>query len=245
MKMKRQRWFWGIFFILGAAILVSTKMHWLTYTAGTFTIIASIVLLAIFIKSILSLTIPGIVFSAAFASMLYAQPLGITALVPWTVLGTALLLSIGLSLIFSPYSWHHRFKSHHNIYHHHANRNHSQWQTDTPQENDPTTVNMTVSMSNSIRYVQSEDLRVLNADIYMGGAKIYLDKAQIKDQATMNLNVELGGLELYMPRDWNVKIQDDVFLSGIEEKGLANTKTGPTVTLQGRLRMAGLTIIYV
>ena len=131
------------------------------------------------------------------------------------------------------------------MYHHHANRNHSQWQTDTPQENDPTTVNMTVSMSNSIRYVQSEDLRVLNADIYMGGAKIYLDKAQIKDQATMNLNVELGGLELYMPRDWNVKIQDDVFLSGIEEKGLANTKTGPTVTLQGRLRMSGLTIIYV
>jgi hypothetical protein len=48
-----------------------------------------------------------------------------------------------------------------------------------------------------------------------------------------------------MPRDWNVKIQDDVFLSGIEEKGLANTKTGPAVTLQGRLRMSGLTIIYV
>lgn len=41
-----------------------------------------------------------ILFSIAFICIIYDDWLGITALTPWTVLGAALLGSIGLSLIF-------------------------------------------------------------------------------------------------------------------------------------------------
>ena len=47
-----------------------------------------------------------ILFSIAFICIIYDDWLGITALTPWTVLGAALLGSIGLSLIFKKKSGH-------------------------------------------------------------------------------------------------------------------------------------------
>lgn len=243
--MKRQRWFWGIFFVLGAGILIASQMGWLSsYHFGTFTILATLFLAAILIKSILYFSVFGTIFSLAFLGILYANPLGIDNLVPWTLLGAALLLSIGLSLIMRPHGIHHHW-------HHHGQGPWHQQHWQQPAETITTTddqayVDVQVSMSSNIRYIQSTDFKQANIYAYMANAKVYFDNVTIQaPSATINIDGDLSGIELYLPKEWRLEIQTGNFLSGTEEKGLQSTKEGPTVNLKGNLHLSGLTIIYI
>ncbi|WP_137597858.1 LiaF transmembrane domain-containing protein [Paucilactobacillus kaifaensis] len=235
--MKRQRWFWGIFFVLGAGILIASQMGWLShYHFDTFTTIATLFLAAILIKSMIYFSVFGTIFSLAFLGILYADPLGIGNLVPWTLLGAALLLSIGLSLIIRPHGIQHRW--------HQQNwQEHPETVTTT---DDQSLVDVQVSMSSNIRYVESANFKQANIYAYMANVKVYFDNATIQDEvANINIDGDLSGIELYLPKEWNLKIQTGNFLSGTEEKGLQSTKEGPTVNLAGNLHLSGLTVIYI
>lgn len=98
--MRSRNWFWGTFFILGAILLGVSQMGLISYHLGFWTVIATLVLAGALIQSLIMLSIGGTVFSVAFLSILYAGPLGIAKLAPWTILGIAILLTIGLSIIF-------------------------------------------------------------------------------------------------------------------------------------------------
>lgn len=65
-----------------------------------FSIILTVFFLWLFVEGIRNVNFWEILFSIAFICIIYDEPLGITALTPWTVLGAAFLGSIGLSLIF-------------------------------------------------------------------------------------------------------------------------------------------------
>ena len=67
---------------------------------GVFSIILTVFFLWLFVEGIRNVNFWEILFSIAFICIIYDEPLGITALTPWTVLGAAFLGSIGLSLIF-------------------------------------------------------------------------------------------------------------------------------------------------
>ena len=96
----KKNYFWGIFLVLAAAYLIISRLGYLP-VAGVFTIIATIVCIAAFVHSLLHLSFGGMLFPLAFICILYDEPLGITAITPWTVLLAALLGTIGLKLIFS------------------------------------------------------------------------------------------------------------------------------------------------
>ena len=97
--MKSSKVFWGIFFILAAVYVVISKFGILP-DIGVFSIILTVFFLWLFVEGIRNVNFWEILFSIAFICIIYDEPLGITALTPWTVLGAAFLGSIGLSLIF-------------------------------------------------------------------------------------------------------------------------------------------------
>ena len=93
--------FWGLLFILAAAYMIISRI-WILPEISVFTIILSVFLVWIMIKGLKKVNFWQILFPIAFLCILYDKPLGITDLTPWTVLGAALLGSIGLSMIFKP-----------------------------------------------------------------------------------------------------------------------------------------------
>ena len=99
--MKSSKVFWGIFFILAAVYVVISKFGILP-DIGVFSIILSVFFLWLFVEGIRNVNFWEILFSIAFICIIYDEPLGITALTPWTVLGAAFLGSIGLSLTSTP-----------------------------------------------------------------------------------------------------------------------------------------------
>lgn len=91
--------FWGILLILIAVFLILDKIG-IIKGIGIWTIIFSMIFGVMLINGLMKRSWGSIFFSIAFLSIVYDEQLGITVLTPWTVLLAALLLTIGMNLLF-------------------------------------------------------------------------------------------------------------------------------------------------
>lgn len=228
-----KNWFWPVFLIASAVVLIVSQLSLFTLHVSIWSLLLTLILVAALISSLRYLNMPGVVFAIAFLAMIYAQPLGITKLVPWTILGAAVLLSIGLGLLIHPrYQYHYRYHNHDDVH------------ESTSTINDDH-VNLDLSLGNSIRYVHSENFRSADLNVSMAGAKIYFDDADIKEgRATINVDVSLGSLELYLPQTWQLQENLSNSMGHISSTGTPTT-AGPGVILTGSVSLGELRIIYI
>ena len=96
MKAKWSRIFWGVGLIAAAVFLVIDQLHLLPFTIGFWAIFWTVVFAASLITSIINKNLYGSIFSIAFLLIIYAKPLHIAALAPWTILLVAFLISAGI-----------------------------------------------------------------------------------------------------------------------------------------------------
>ncbi|HKK94922.1 MAG TPA: hypothetical protein VJ916_01165, partial [Anaerovoracaceae bacterium] len=73
--MRSNKIFWASFFIIAAVLLLLSQMGYLG-SMGFISIILTILIVAIAIKSIATRNIGVLVFSLAFLSIIYSEPLG-------------------------------------------------------------------------------------------------------------------------------------------------------------------------
>ncbi len=228
--MKNERIFWGLFFIIGAVALIVGKLGFLQ-GINLWTVALTIFLAACLVKSIISRSMTGLLFSAAFLSIVYDEPLGITALTPWTVLFAALLGSIGFSILRKP-----------RIYqkcHSHS----AQFAQETVQGQ---RIYLDASFSGSTKYIRSDDFKGAELHCVCGGMKVYFDNAVIRDgRADLRLDVNLSGVELFVPKEWNVVNEAQITLGDIEEKNRSSSTGVPVLRLIGKMNLSGLTIMYI
>ncbi|HPF83549.1 MAG TPA: LiaF-related protein, partial [Bacilli bacterium] len=195
-------------------------------------LILTIGIVAILIKSIRYVSFTGILFSIAFILIIYSKQLGITDITPWPVLLAALFGSIGLSIIFGS-----RFHNHIEKCHKHEF---------TKEELNEGIIDVHVSFGASAKYINTKELETANISCSFGATEVYFDNAQIKgDTATVNLDVSFSGVEIYIPRDWRIENRVDVSLGDIEEKGKPNSETTKTLILTGHVSLSGVEVIYI
>lgn len=241
--------FWGIFLLLSAALLIVIQLHLITYTFNFWTIIATLFLVFFLVKSLVYFSISGTVFTLAFLAILYAKPLGIAALSAWTILGAALLITIGLSLILNPFLAKHRpwmrIKSKMKW----SRRPFISYYEDDDDDTktvDSSDVDVFVKMGNGVRYVRSDDFQTANIQANLGEAKVYFDHVTVRDTATIKVNVSLGNVELFVPRNWNVIKGVNNSMGNISEAGTQKlTADSPNVTITGLVSMGNLKIQYI
>lgn len=228
--MKKKRIFWGLFFILGAVVVIVSKLGFFG-DIGLWTIFLTVFLVATLIQSVSYRSYSGICFSIAILCILYAKPLGITAITPWPVLGAALLGSIGCALLFRPWR-------HYKCYHQNED-----FATETVEGD---CINLNTSFGGSVKYINSGDLKKACLSCSFASMKVYFDHAVIQgDEAFVELNASFCGVELFVPREWRVESQASMSFGGIEEKN-RNASTGtPVLHLTGHCSFGGVTIIYV
>lgn len=228
--MRRERIFWGLFFIIGAVALVVGKLGFLE-GISLWTVLFTIFLAACLVKSIFNKSMTGVLFSAAFLCIVYSDPLGIKALTPWTVLLAALLGSIGFSILRRP-----------RIYHQCCNSS-AQFAQETVEGQ---RIYLDASFCGSTKYVRSDDFKGAELHCVCGGMKVYFDNAVIREgQADLRLDVNLSGVELFVPKEWNVVNEARITMGGIEEKNRSATTGVPVLRLIGKMNLSGLTIMYV
>lgn len=232
--MKKERIFWGVFLILGAIYLLMANMGFMKkMEIGIWSMIWTILFVAMLIKSIARVKFYGIFFSLAFLGIIYAEPLHITAITPWPILAAALFLGIGFNMIFDKKDW----KAHI-----HINNDGHNCVYDEDDENN----SYSVTFGSGVKYIHSDDFKEAHISCTFGGVKIYLDNAVMKDaQAYLYLDNSFGGVEIYVPKEWQIVKKLDNAFGGCDEKGRPMPDGMHTLYLQGDNNFGGITIIYV
>lgn len=235
----KKNYFWGVFLVLAGVYLVISQMGYLPHV-GIFTLIFTIVCLAVLISSVLHLNFGGILFPLAFIGILYDEQLGITPITPWTILLAALLGTIGLHLLFGK-----RRKKHWHGHNFHAVGNKNRGKTDS-ESMDGEMLYIHASFGEVIRYVTSQDLQTADIDASFGAAKVYFDGVQIPSgNATVNIDCSFAGVELYVPHNWQVINHIDSVFGAVDEKNKHTGELTATLTLEGSNSFGGITIIYI
>jgi predicted membrane protein len=106
------------------------------------------------------------------------------------------------------------------------------------------TINALAFMGGFKRSNDSQDFRGGEATAIMGGCKIDLRKASIKEgEAILDLTAVMGGIEIWVPEDWKVTLKGIPLLGGFEDKthpaGLESSKN---LIVRGYAIMGGVEI---
>lgn len=234
--MKKERVFWGFIFILAGIFLVVSKLGYFP-GVNPFSLILTFFLVVIIGKSIVHLNFPGILFPIAFICIIYDKQLGITEITPWTVLIAAAFGSIGLSMLF-----HKHVKFIHHVHHH----DHKNYEFEKIDVEDDGNVVFKNSFGASIKYINTNKFEQADLECSFGALKVYFDNAVMsKDNAVVKINASFSGVELYIPKSWNVDIKTNSFLGDVSEKNRNGQVITNTLTLVGDISFAGVEIIYI
>lgn len=232
--MKMRKWFWGLFFLMAGVGVIINQLGYFG-SINLYTLIFTIILIPVMLVSIPRLHFSGILFPLAIIGILYAKPLGIEALTPWSILAAALFLSIGLSILFHRSSryWYCRHSEHFDTI---INEN----------EEDENQVRVNVHLGSSIKYVNCKHFEKGVFECSLGALKVYFDNAKVSEKgAEIVLDISCSGVELYIPKEWNVVNQANATLGGIEEKNRNMISDGPVVKITGNVSLSGVEIIYI
>jgi predicted membrane protein len=232
--MKKERIFWGVLFILAGIFMIISKLGYFP-NVNVFSLLLTVFLVVVIVKSLPSLNFSGILFPSAFICIIYDKQLGITAITPWTILMAALLGSIGLSMIFHKHiKW---------INHNHS---HEDYKFEKIDVEDESNVRFKNSFGASIKYINTDKFEQANFDCSFGAMKVYFDNAVMSNEnAIVRINASFSGMELYIPKTWNVNDKTNVFLGSVSEKNRNNQTTTNNLTLVGDVSFSGIEIIYI
>ena len=229
--------FWGLLFILAAVYIVVSKF-WILPEISVFTILLAVFFIWLFIKGIAHRNFWEILFSIAFILILFDEPLGITALTPWTVLGAALLGSIGLSMIFKP-------KKGFDV---HIDVDGDGYKS--AGVNSEQCVGENVKFENTfgsyIKYINSDDFRSATFENSFGAMSVYFDNAIIQSgTACVNLENNFGEIKLFIPKEWKVVNNLEHSFGSVDEKGRYEGSSNSTLFLNGQTNFGSIEIHYI
>lgn len=231
--MKKKDVFWGLLFLLAAALIIISQFGFFP-GVGMFELVVTVILGGIIIKSIMSINFWGVLFPLAFIGILFDEQLGITEFTPWQILVTALLLSLGLSLIFKRPGF--VFSIHHN----------HEFNSSVINEQDDNVVSCSVSFGDSIKYVNTTNFEKANIKCSFGDVKVYFDHAEIPSgNADIYVDVSFGEAVLFIPRSWKVVNRVQVFLGDMSENHKSESLDSPVVTIHGNVSFGDIQVIYI
>lgn len=234
--MRNRNWFLGIIFVLAAIFVIAgqTNIFW---NFGIITIVASALLVAIMVQSIVRLNFFGIFMPLAFLYVIYEQPLNLISISIWQLIVAAVFISIGLTIIFK--------KRPRKSYYRHEDDRYFTQTSESIDDNNPYTK---ISFGSSSKYLHTDCLKSGQFFVSFGALEVYFDQAQLSPQgAEIFVDCSFGSISLYVPKSWRVIDKLNVSLGGVENNTHFATRdeNAPTLTLTGNVHLGGIEIKYI
>lgn len=234
--------FWGFLFIFAAILVIARQFGYLV-GFNFFSLILVVFLASVMIKSLVRLNFFGFLLPLALITVIFREPLGIMFISPLAIVFAAILLSIGLSMVFRR----RRFWGFYHSKHFCGNdRCLDENFSSNAVHSDDSEVEFAESFGSSSKYINSQSLKRADVRCSFGAMKIYFDNAKPhSDGAVICLDCKFSGVEMYLPRGWHVENNVGATLGGVSEKNKPRGAAGPTVKLVGEVSFGGIEIIYV
>lgn len=78
----------------------------------------------------------------------------------------------------------------------------------------------------------------------MGGTELYFGKADLQQEAVIDVTVLMGGIKILVPHNWNVNINTTNILGGVDDKRLKQLESpiekNKSLTITGSVIMGGI-----
>ena len=207
----------GIVLIALALCLIIWKLNVLNLPSAfvdisTWGLIIAAVMVIILVYSVINLWFGGIFFPIAIICIIFAEPLGITAITPEIVLIAALLLSIAFYMIFP--------RNGQPLKYSHGPGRFSESFAENFNVNGNGSVVYSTRFGSSTRYVRCQNLRSANLSSQFGEMTVFFDKAQVPDKIVyINCQVSFGEMDIYIPANWKVENKVSVTLGHFDNRG--------------------------
>jgi len=242
---------WGIIFVLVAIFLLVSQMGLIPeFTLGFWTIIWTLLSLAIFIDGIVKFRFSGIFFGIAFLAIIYDEMLGITQITPWPVLGAALLLSMGCHMLFPK-------RKHEKIVNMYVTRDNDGveeridrgegYEEETRFEGeDGECLEFTQVFKSGTKYIQSPNLKTMNVESVFGSMELYLNNAQLAGGvATLDIDNVFANTTIYVPANWIVEERTECVFGNVNYKGSSMADGRNKLILQGNVVFGNVKIVHI
>ena len=234
--MKNRNWFWGIIFLLAAVLVIASQITSFNQI-GVGSIIVTVMLGTLIIKSLVELNFIGVFIPVAVLYMIYQQPLRLVYMSPWTLILAAVLASIGLSYFF--HGRHHKTK-----YSHCDNKCFSN-DSENMDSNNPSA---SLSFGSSSKYLHSDCLKSGRFSASFGSMEIYFGEAQLSPEgAEICLDCSFGTIELYVPRNWRIIDKLHISIGNVDNSIRADQPqdNAPQLTIIGNVQWGNVEIHYI
>jgi len=234
---------WGVFWLLIAALILSNYFGGFI-ELGFWSVTVAAMAVAIFVYSVVSLSLAWIPIPIAALYYIFQTPLGFPAITFWPLALVTLLVTIGLHVLlprrFSVgksflVSWNDGKKG----------RN-----VDDPDafieegedENNPT---ISMQFGHVTRYLHSECLETAELRCAFGAMEVYFDHVQLSGNgAEITAYCKIGSIEMYVPRHWRVINHISTSLGNAEVDGRLESADddAPTLTITGNVSMGNIEV---
>ncbi|WP_301897290.1 hypothetical protein [uncultured Holdemanella sp.] len=234
----KRNWFWGIICILGAILIFGNLFGFLPFTFSLWKIIGTLICLSVIIDGIKERSFYSPLFGIVIIFYLFRKDLGFEDISFWLLMVGTWLLAWGLTSIFHPEKNHIKVNKQIEI-------NFGDDDTENVEYSTNSIINITSSFGGKVQYIQTNDLQYVTIDSKFSGLKLYFDQATIQNQATIEIDGNFTGIELYVPKEWNVQSHIRAFFGGVDEKGQPSSSGYPTLNITGRIHFGGVEIHYI
>ena len=219
---------WGLFLVAAAALIILNATN---EFIGFLPLIALIVLVPVAAVSILHGSFGGVFISAAIVGIVFDKQLGIEAITPLPIIAAAILLTVACEIMFRKNKFIHFYKADFSG-------------MESIEDSDAA---CSVRFGESTKYFTNENLEKAYLKCDFGALVAYFDGATLSPAgANLYIEANFAGIELFIPKHWNVQSSMSVMLGAVDEKGknIANTNS-PMLTITGKASVSGVVIRYV
>lgn len=159
----------------------------------------------------------------------------IDQLTPWPLLIAAVLLGVAFNIIF-----------HKKSFHCDVNFDRSKVAAEEYSE-DGEKVSFSNSFGASIKYVNSNGMRIAKIDNSFGESNVYFNNVILsKDGATIDIDNSFGQVNVYLPNTWRVNVKRDSAFGSVKENGISNADMdAPLVNVIADVSFGEIDIFYI
>jgi len=241
MNLKFSKVIWGLFLLLAAAFVLTNNFFGFT-NISIGKIIIAILALAFIVQCIARLHIAPLVIPLAVLYIVFRNELGLPEIQTWKVIAAAVLAFIGLGILFP-----HR--------HHSCNKCNNpgesgEWQkqhkipAEGNKDNNPY---VSVNFGAVSRSLNADSLETVRLSCNFGAMEIFFNQVELSPNgAEADISCSFGGIQLFIPRHWQVIDKLSCTLAGVDNKSFsAPAENAPRLTLNGTVTLGGVEIKYI
>lgn len=231
---KNSNVFWGVILLLAGVYIIIHRLGFLP-DVNIVRLAVAVVCAVVFVRSLVRIEFGGMLFSLAILAILFSREWNLTVITPWPVLVAALLGTIGLDMIFGNQA-----------------RKFRRGKRDAVLDGSGEFISgdeivVRCLFNGTKKSISSDDFTKAKLFCKFGGMEVSFDDAVIQHgTAYVELDVNFGGVELYVPQSWQIDNHMDCMFGSVDEhRRSRDAGEGPTLVLNGNVRFGGVDIYRI